>query len=70
LSPASLDALLHPSFDKKALAAAKPVARGLPASPGAACGAVVFTAEDAEEAFQGRKVVLVRWRPPPRTSTA
>ena len=47
IEPRSLDALLHPGFDKKALAAAKPVASGLPASPGAACGAVYFTAEDA-----------------------
>ena len=60
IEPRSLDALLHPGFDKKALAAAKPVANGLPASPGAACGAVYFTAEDAEEHSKDGPVLLVR----------
>ncbi len=60
IEPKQLDALLHPSFDKKALAAAKPVANGLPASPGAACGAVYFTAEDAEKHASEGPVLLVR----------
>ena len=60
IEPKQLDALLHPSFDKKALAAAKPVASGLPASPGAACGAVYFTAEDAEAHASEGPVLLVR----------
>ena len=61
LDPKQLDALLHPQFDAKALKAAKPVASALPASPGAACGKIVFTAEDAvEEGKKGEKVVLVR----------
>ena len=61
LDPKQLDALLHPQFDAKALKAAKPVATALPASPGAACGKIVFTAEDAvEEGKKGEKVVLVR----------
>ena len=60
IEPKQLDALLHPSFDKKALAAAKPVATGLPASPGAACGAVYFTAEDAEAHAPEGPVLLVR----------
>jgi pyruvate,orthophosphate dikinase len=60
IEPRSLDALLHPGFDKKALAAAKPVATGLPASPGAACGAVYFTAEDAEKHSKDGPVLLVR----------
>ncbi len=61
IDPKQLDALLHPQFDAKALKAAKPVATALPASPGAACGKVVFTAEDAvEEGKKGEKVVLVR----------
>ena len=61
VSPASLDQLLHPVFDPKAEDAAKQLARGLPASPGAACGQVVFSAEDAELwAEMGRKVILTR----------
>ena len=61
LDPKQLDALLHPQFDTKALKAAKPVATALPASPGAACGKVVFTAEDAvEQGKKGEKVILVR----------
>ena len=61
IDPKQLDALLHPQFDAKALKAAKPVASALPASPGAACGKVVFTAEDAVEwGKNGEKVVLVR----------
>ena len=61
IDPKQLDALLHPQFDAKALKAAKPVASALPASPGAACGKVVFTAEDAvEEGKKGEKVILVR----------
>ncbi|MBO5092085.1 MAG: pyruvate, phosphate dikinase, partial [Clostridia bacterium] len=61
IDPKQLDALLHPQFDAKALKAAKPVAHALPASPGAACGKVVFTAEDAvEQGKKGEKVILVR----------
>ena len=61
IDPKQLDALLHPQFDAKALKAAKPVANALPASPGAACGKIVFTAEDAvEQGKAGEKVVLVR----------
>ncbi len=61
VDPKQLDALLHPQFDAKALKAAVPVGAGLAASPGAACGKVVFTAEDAKEwAARGEKVVLVR----------
>ncbi|MBE6624699.1 MAG: pyruvate, phosphate dikinase [Ruminococcaceae bacterium] len=61
IDPKQLDALLHPQFDAKALKAAKPVATALPASPGAACGKIVFTAEDAvEQGKAGEKVVLVR----------
>ena len=61
IDPKQLDALLHPQFDAKSLKAAKPVAKGLPASPGAACGKVYFTADDAIEASKrGEKVVLVR----------
>jgi len=57
----SLDMLLHPTFDTKALKAAKPVGKGIAASPGAAAGTVVFTAEDAaEKGKKGEKVVLVR----------
>ena len=59
--PEKLDELLHPVFDKKALAAAKPVTNGLPASPGAAAGQVVFHADEAEEwAKEGKKVILCR----------
>ena len=49
IDPRNLDTLLHPQFDAKALKAATPVGKGLGASPGAACGKVVFTADDAEE---------------------
>ncbi len=59
--PEKLDELLHPVFDKKALATVKPVTHGLPASPGAASGQVVFHADDAEEwAARGEKVILCR----------
>ncbi len=62
IDPKQLDALLHPQFDAKALKAAKPIGCALPASPGAACGKVVFTAEDATEwvTKKGEKVILVR----------
>ena len=61
IDPRSLDALLHPTFEPKALKSAKPIASGLPASPGAACGRVYFTAEDAMNAAKvGEKVILVR----------
>ncbi len=61
IDPKQLDALLHPQFDSKALKAATPVASALAASPGAACGKIVFTAEDAVELGEkGEKVVLVR----------
>ena len=61
VGPGQLDSLLHPQFDVKALKAAKVVGKGLPASPGAACGKVYFTAEDAVKAkSKGEKVVLVR----------
>ena len=61
VDPKQLDALLHPQFDAAALKAAKPVAHALPASPGAACGQIVFNAEDATAwAKAGHKVVLVR----------
>ena len=61
VEPKQLDSLLHPMFDSKALAMAKPDGSGLAASPGAACGQIVFTAEDAAKwAEKGHKVVLVR----------
>ena len=61
IEPRNLDALLHPQFDVKALKAATPVAKALAASPGAACGKIVFTAEDAKAWNEkGEKVVLVR----------
>jgi len=61
VDPKQLDALLHPTFDSDALKKAKPISRGLPASPGAACGKLYFTAEDAVEAAKaGEKVVLAR----------
>ncbi len=61
IDPRNLDTLLHPQFDAKALKATAPVGKALPASPGAACGKIVFTAEDAKEwAERGEKVVLVR----------
>ncbi|MCI7020224.1 MAG: pyruvate, phosphate dikinase [Clostridiales bacterium] len=61
IEPRTLDTLLHPQFDAAALKKAQPVGRALAASPGAACGKIVFTAEDAKEwADRGEKVVLVR----------
>jgi len=61
VEPKQLDALLHPQFDPTALKKAKAIAKGLPASPGAACGQIVFSAEDAaKEHKNGKKVVLVR----------
>ncbi len=61
IEPRTLDTLLHPQFDTKALKAATPVCKALAASPGAACGKIVFTAEDAKAwAERGEKVVLVR----------
>ena len=61
IDPKQLDALLHPQFDAKALKAATVIGKALPASPGAACGKVVFTAEDAvAEGKKGEKVILVR----------
>jgi len=61
VDPKQLDALLHPAFDPNVLKKAKPIAKGLPASPGAATGQVYFTAEEAVEAAkQGKKVILVR----------
>jgi len=70
VEPQSLDQLLHPIFDLKARAKAPVAAKGLPASPGAATGAVVFTADDAvAQAGKGKRVVLVRWRRCRTTST-
>ena len=61
IDPRNLDTLLHPQFDAKALKSAKLMGKALPASPGAACGKIVFTAEDAKNwAAKGEKVVLVR----------
>ena len=61
IDPRNLDTLLHPQFDPKALKSTEPVGKALPASPGAACGKIVFNAEDAKEwAARGEKVVLVR----------
>ncbi len=60
LEPNSLDAVLHSNFTQRALASAKPVATGVPASPGAGCGAVYFTAEEAEAAAANGPVILVR----------
>ncbi|MBE6940209.1 MAG: pyruvate, phosphate dikinase [Ruminococcaceae bacterium] len=61
IDPRNLDTLLHPQFDAKALKTTEPVGKALPASPGAACGKIVFTAEDAKAwADRGEKVVLVR----------
>lgn len=61
IEPRNLDSLLHPQFDAEALAATEPVAKALAAAPGAACGKIVFTAEDAKAwAARGEKVVLVR----------
>ena len=70
IDPRNLDTLLHPQFDAKALKAATPAGKGLGASPGAACGKVVFTAEDAEEwNNRGEKVVLVRLETSPEDIT-
>ncbi|GFI36219.1 pyruvate, phosphate dikinase [Lachnospiraceae bacterium 50-23] len=70
IDPRNLDTLLHPQFDAAALKAATPMGRGLGASPGAACGKVVFTAEDAVEwAARGEKVVLVRLETSPEDIT-
>ncbi|MCD7825202.1 MAG: pyruvate, phosphate dikinase [Clostridiaceae bacterium] len=70
IDPRNLDTLLHPQFDAAALKAATPVAKALGASPGAACGKVVFTAEDAVEwAAKGEKVVLVRLETSPEDIT-
>ncbi len=70
IDPRNLDTLLHPQFDAKALKAAKPMGRGLGASPGAACGQVVFSAEDAEAWNNaGKKVVLVRLETSPEDIT-
>ena len=61
VEPKQLDSLLHPMFDAAELKAARPIATALPASPGAACGQIVFSAEEAiEEAAKGKKVILVR----------
>ena len=70
IDPRNLDTLLHPQFDAKALKAAQPIGRGLGASPGAACGQVVFSAEDAEAWNNaGKKVVLVRLETSPEDIT-
>ena len=70
IEPRNLDTLLHPQFDAKALKAAKPIGKGLGASPGAACGQIVFTAEDAEAwNAAGKKVVLVRLETSPEDIT-
>ena len=70
IDPRNLDTLLHPQFDTKALKAATPMGKGLGASPGAACGKVVFTAEDAVKwAEKGEKVVLVRLETSPEDIT-
>ncbi len=70
IDPRNLDTLLHPQFDAKALKAATPAGKGLGASPGAACGKVVFTAEDAEAWNErGEKVILVRLETSPEDIT-
>ena len=70
IDPRNLDTLLHPQFDAKALKAATPMGKGLGASPGAACGKVVFSAADAEEwKARGEKVVLVRLETSPEDIT-
>ncbi len=70
IDPRNLDTLLHPQFDVKALKAATPMGRGLGASPGAACGQVVFTAEDADAwKSAGKKVILVRLETSPEDIT-
>ena len=70
IDPRNLDTLLHPQFDAAALKAATPMGKGLGASPGAACGKIVFTADDAVEwAAKGEKVVLVRLETSPEDIT-
>ena len=70
IDPRNLDTLLHPQFDAKALKASTPIGKGLGASPGAACGQIVFTADDAEAwKAQGKKVVLVRLETSPEDIT-
>ena len=70
IDPRNLDTLLHPQFDAAALKAATPMGKGLGASPGAACGKIVFTADDAVEwAERGEKVVLVRLETSPEDIT-
>ena len=70
IDPRNLDTLLHPQFDAKSLKAAAPIGKGLGASPGAACGKVVFNADDAVEwAARGEKVVLVRLETSPEDIT-
>ena len=70
IDPRNLDTLLHPQFDAKALKAATPIGKGLGASPGAACGKIVFTADDAEAwNAKGEKVVLVRLETSPEDIT-
>ena len=70
IDPRNLDTLLHPQFDSKALKAATPMGKGLGASPGAACGKIVFTADDAVEwKKRGEKVVLVRLETSPEDIT-
>ncbi len=70
IDPRNLDSLLHPQFDAKELKAAEPIGKGLGASPGAACGKIVFTAEDAENwNAKGEKVVLVRLETSPEDIT-
>ncbi len=70
IDPRNLDTLLHPQFDAKALKAATPIGKGLGASPGAACGQIVFTADDAAAwKAQGKKVVLVRLETSPEDIT-
>jgi len=70
IDPRNLDTLLHPQFDTKSLKAATPIGRGLGASPGAACGQIVFTADDAEKwKSAGKKVVLVRLETSPEDIT-
>ena len=70
IDPRNLDTLLHPQFDAKAIKAATPIGKGLGASPGAACGKIVFTAEDAETwKARGEKVILVRLETSPEDIT-
>ena len=70
LDPRNLDTLLHPQFDQKALSEAKVIGKGLGASPGAACGQIVFTADDAEKWHNdGKKVILVRLETSPEDIT-